>query len=146
MLACMHSFVERPTEAFGLAPVCPFGTRPEDKIKFFVVSILSSEEEIIDEIVEFTKQHSFEVLVVVDPDKTVPIDELRAFTERLSKLFGSYFMFFVGHPDDETKIAGVKCRQDPYPNFQVVRTAVVTEARKKLFKMPYYARWSEDKS
>lgn len=146
MLAYMQSFIERPHHAFGGIPVCPFAAkaRTEDKIKFVVLPILASEEEIIDEIVEFSKQNSKELIMFINPDKDLPLADLFAFTEKIGKLFGSYYMIFTGHPLDEFTIAGVKVRQDPYPNFQVVRTSTVLEARKKLTNTSYYARWSPD--
>lgn len=146
MLAYMQSFIEQPHAAFGGVPVCPFAAkaRNERRIRFVVLPIPASEEQILDEIVEFSKQKHDEVLVFVDPDKALPIGDLAAFTEKIGKLFGSYYMFFTGHPQDPTEIAGVKVRQDPYPNFQVVKSVTVLEARKKLEKTSYYARWSKD--
>lgn len=144
MLQYMEEFIERPHPAFGGLPICPFakGARQSGRILFVVTELGPGFTGHVEEAEALLDQNFYELVIFVDPRKDAPRRELCIlFAQMRLDLKGMGVSVFDGHPEDDTRIAGVRTRRDPYPNIQLVRDRDLRLAEAALRKSPYYDKW-----
>jgi len=143
------NFIEKPHPVFGNAPVCPFAKkfRVEGKIKYMVMPFSLSEEidpQVLMLAEIFNAQHKYDSYFVIHPDKTLNLQELIRFCDKLQNHIKSMgLILFRGHPLDDFKIGGVHTRREPYPGFQLLRESLILETRGRLAGS-YFSHWSQD--
>ncbi len=149
-IAYVMQVVERPHESMSGLPVCPFAkkARLENKIKWVVFPFeeadLTNEKNISfvkSTVQQFCESSEQDILFVIHPDKkALTCDEVEQFCQKLLAMLPPDFICFSGHPDCKFRVGSYR-RQEPYPNFQIIRKSLHDWGVDQLLKSRYYAKW-----
>jgi hypothetical protein len=131
------NFVEKPHPAFANLPPCPFAkkARLQNKIKFIVFDFTNGLTEELNKLIQ--PDPNYDIIWLINPNKAMPIEVLYKLIDDINALHPT-LEAFGGHPKDPFEIAGVKTRQEPYPNLLFQSKETLEKARWKLRHTKYY--------
>ncbi|MGG6262839.1 hypothetical protein ACQ4M3_20720 [Leptolyngbya sp. AN03gr2] len=152
MFLYIQNVLESAHPVFSGLPICPFArsSRLQKKIDCWVYRFTFGDcqlsSEVYSKIESFSRQSTFDVLLVVHPQpNAMSVAELNSFIALLSEQTDALGVtVFGGHPDDLFEVEGVRTRQDPFINFTVQKTDKLASARQMLRATAYYNFWSDD--
>lgn len=133
----MINFLEKPHPGLNNLPVCPFvkQARIKGQIQFEVREFNNLEGIIRD----FASQDHFEVLWIINPDKSCSAKMAYDAENDLQPLLTELgLLAFGGGPDDDFMFKGIKTRQEPYCNLVIQSRKVLMAARAILQDTAYY--------
>lgn len=134
------NFVEKPHPAFANLPPCPFAkkARLQNKIKFIIFDFTNGLTEDLSKLLQLDP--NYEIIWVINPNKNMPVDALYKLIDDINAV-NPVLEAFGGHPEDPYEMAGVKTRQEPYPNFVLQSKEILDKARWKLKHTKYYTNF-----
>jgi len=146
----LKSFIEQPNASFGGLPICPFAAkaRTEQRIDYqigpFSLADFQPGTPQMKKIEDLKSQTEFQIVMFVHPDKqAMSVEDVDKVVAHVNGMLNPDMIAFSGHPLDQFSVNGVKIRQDPYPNFQVITLKTLTEARAKIHHTDYYKHYKE---
>lgn len=140
--------VSKRRRATGNLPLCPFAAaaRRTKKISYRIGPITRDGAVETSLAWVATGPGHDETLILLDPDRALPIEQLRALVEPLRQALRPLgWIAFVGHPDDGWTMAGIETRRDPFPSIRVYHRGYLKDGELALEAGGrYYARIGDD--
>lgn len=139
MKAYLVSFVEKPHPAFNNLPVCPFAkkARIDNKLLYVVIN-LDDVDQALREVAAWEADPRYQAIILVDPRKEFPLEEFDRLADEFQSKLIPGLSLFTAHPKSEFEDRHVRTRQEPYPNWQVMRVSDLARAKEQLGHSRWY--------
>jgi hypothetical protein len=124
-------FVEEPHPQFDNLPVCPFAkkARMDDQIQYETCNLNISD--MLTQI-EAWRLTGKEILTLVILDKEMHLSDYVLHFGLIKATLPVDLIIFDGHPQSTFMYRNVLTRQEPYPNFQIMRLIRLEEAEAQM--------------